>query len=43
LREFDVIGLIDDLQTRITVVEQASEPAATGNQGLAHPRGTRKP
>jgi hypothetical protein len=43
LREFDVIGLIDDLQTRITVVEQAGELAVTGNQGLAHPRDTRKP
>jgi hypothetical protein len=43
LREFHVIGLIDDLQTRITLIEQASKLAATGNERLAHPRDTCKP
>lgn len=43
LREFDVIRLIDDLQTWITLIEQASKLAATGNERLAHPRDTCKP
>src|ERR1051326_36380 len=40
---FDVIGLIDGLQTRIALVEQASKLAANENERRAHPRDTCKP